>query len=85
MKKIFISSLAVALLCSLSSCKKDYSCTCTVTYYGQAGSINIGSSTSTIKINMKSVSKKTAKSNCVSGKVEESNTKDYIIQDCKLN
>ena len=85
MKKRYIYLWLPFFLFWFSSCKKDYTCTCVVTQYGQAGSINIGSATTTLKINMKSVSKKTAKRNCISGKIQQSTSQDYILNDCKLN
>ncbi len=77
--------LSIITLFGLTACKKDYVCNCSVTYYGQIGSINVGSATSKIVITMKSVSKKTAKRNCISGKIKQSNTQDYIVNECKLN
>jgi hypothetical protein len=46
--------------------------------------MNIGSTTTTLQITMKSVSKKTAKRNCFSAKLQQSNTQDYITNECQL-
>lgn len=85
MKKAQIFFLSTITLFGLFACKKDYVCNCSVTYYSQVGSVNVGSANTNIVITMKSVSKKTAKRNCISGKIQQSNTQDYIINECKLN
>lgn len=76
----YIGFIIVVVL--LASCKKDYICTCKVKYT-QVNNPNYGNTT-TFTINMKSVTKKTAKRNCISSTAKFSNSQDYIIQDCKL-
>ena len=53
MKKVLLIAAVAGL--SMVSCKKDYTCTCTVTYNGQ---------TETYTYQMKDVKKKDAKSSC---------------------
>lgn len=58
MKKLFILSLILGAA-TLTSCKKDYTCTCTYT--------SAGSPSSTSKLTIKEVTKKQAEAKCNSG------------------
>lgn len=58
MKKIFITTVALVAV-MLTSCKKDFTCTCTTT--------SPGSPSSTEKITVKEVNKKQAEAKCNSG------------------
>lgn len=58
MKKLFILSFAVCAV-ALTSCKKDYTCTCTTT--------SPGNPSTSLKRTVKDVSKKQAEALCNSG------------------
>lgn len=83
MKKIFIPLFVIAAL-SITSCRKDRACTCTVTSSIVGGST---STTGTEVHTMGHVTKREATSNCLSRKESQvSGTVTFEdVYDCKLN
>ena len=82
MKKVTLFAVVAMAALSLASCKKDRTCTCTVT-----DSVGGGSSTTTAV--MTKVSKKTGQANCVSGTYQDvpngySGTVDVQTRSCTL-
>ena len=82
MKKVTLFAVVAMAVLSLASCKKDRTCTCTIT-----SSLGGGSSTTTSV--MTKVSKKTGQANCVSGTYENvpsgySGTVDVETRSCTL-
>lgn len=82
MKKIFFVLSVVAI--SFTACKKDRTCTCTIT--SNAPSTPGYSSTTTTETTMTKVSKGSAKAGCVSKEVtpQGSGTNYTTTYDCKL-
>ena len=75
MKKITIL-LALSLSMAFASCKKDFDCQCTTTTNGVTGP--------PVKTSLVSVTKKTAKANCVNSSGTDANGQPFT-KDCQLN
>ena len=75
MKKLIILS-ALTFSMVLASCKKDFECSCVTTTNGVAGQ--------PVKTELVSVTKKTAKANCVNSSGTDSGGNTYT-KDCQLN
>ena len=75
MKKLILLSV-LTLSMTFASCKKDFECTCTTTTAGVAGPPE--------KTSLVSVTKKTAKANCINSSGTDANGKSYT-KDCQLN
>ena len=83
MKKIFLL-LSVVAVASLTSCKKDRTCTCTTTIT-PAPTLPAGySSTSTSETTYTKVTKGTAKRACVKTTETETGDTYSTVRDCKL-
>ena len=78
MKKVLFT-VAVVSAVVLTSCKKEHTCTCTTTT-SYAG----GSSTSTSSVTYKDVTKKNAKTLCVSSTQTDATTGATSTSDCSL-
>jgi len=81
MKKIFLL-LSVVALSSLTSCKKDRVCTCTIT--STAPSSSGYSYTDTKETTMTKISKGSAKRACVKSTTTNAGSAYSTIEDCKL-
>ena len=79
MKKVILV-VAIAGL-AMASCKKDRICSCTVTSSYTAGSTTINTTTND-ETTFKEVSKRTAKSACISRKASDSNSSYSAV--CEL-
>jgi hypothetical protein len=77
--------LIILIVSFLSSCKKDYHCSCQVrnTIQSQVSNPSYGT-TETVEITYKGVTKRVAKKNCLDLAVKYSNMQNYIVQDCTL-
>ena len=77
----------IIFVCSFTlSCKKDdYRCRCEVRYTieSQVNNPNHGTK-KTIDVTYRSVSKRTAKKNCLTVAANYSDTQGYVIQNCVL-
>ncbi len=75
MKKLITLSALIAIM-TFASCKKDFQCSCVTTTNGVAGPA--------VSTSLVSVTKKTAKANCVNESGTDANGKPYT-KDCQLN
>ncbi|HWY12801.1 MAG TPA: hypothetical protein VN026_15815 [Bacteroidia bacterium] len=75
MKKLIILSVLTFSM-AFASCKKDFDCSCVTTTNGVAGP--------PVKTSLVSVTKKTAKANCINSSGTDGSGNSYT-KDCQLN
>ncbi len=79
--KLVLIFVTLIIVTTLVSCKKDYTCNCTVKETNASGNITTNDK---LTINLKGVSKNTAKTNCVSYEAKNETNSATLTYDCVL-